>query len=185
MWRQIGRMAYRIVEPEFEIGEEPHEVTGRGEGISGIRTWSDLVAYVDELEQRAGVAEASLRRLERVSYETAHEFLLGFIEEVVDNVERCLKGVDTTEVSPDAAKWVRRMRILRKKIDTLLESYDIVPIDVATSSPGVTRVIGVERHENMPDGKVLSVIRRGYLWKGEVLRKASVVVSGNSDEMEV
>jgi hypothetical protein len=69
------------------------------------------------------------------------------------------------------------MQRSRRKMIELLEGEQVVGIDLVSAAPGLVTVAEVEFRDDLPDGTVVSTILRGYLWKGEILRKAVVIAA--------
>jgi molecular chaperone GrpE (heat shock protein) len=61
----------------------------------------------------------------------------------------------------------------------ILGRENVVEIDLVSAPPGVVAADRVEERDDVPDGTITSVNWRGYLWRGEILRKASVTVARN------
>jgi len=64
----------------------------------------------------------------------------------------------------------------------------VVPFPVSIGQPcpppGLATVEEVEERNDVPDGTVLAVNLRGYLWRGEFLRKPNIVVAQNTSSEE-
>ena len=50
--------------------------------------------------------------------------------------------------------------------------------------PNVDTIIDTEEKEGIEDGTIIEYINRGYAWRGEILRKSSVVVVKNNGDIE-
>jgi molecular chaperone GrpE (heat shock protein) len=59
----------------------------------------------------------------------------------------------------------------------VLRRQRVVPIDLDSAPPGTVTTVGVVYRPDLPEGRIVRLVRRGYLWQGEVLRKPEVVVA--------
>ena len=164
---------------EFEITEEPYRVGDRSDA-GAQEIWRIMHHEVERLEERVAEAEASLRKADEMNNAAKRRFLLDLIESVMDNLDRILAAADAVQGEAAAQKWFKRFERLRRTMEQLLASQQVVPIDVVSAPPGVITVEDVEERDDVPDGTVVAVNWRGYLWRGEILRKPNVKVARNT-----
>lgn len=71
------------------------------------------------------------------------------------------------------------LEITLRRLEQLLNSYEVIAIDAIgqTVDPHTMRVTEISEDHEQPDGVVLEEIRRGYLYKGKLLRLAEVVAN--------
>lgn len=164
---------------EFEITEQPHRVSSMPH-VEGLNIWQTAQEEVERLDKRTAEAEASLSKI-HVTHDTAkRKFLLNMIEDIMDSLDRILTGTDERQGDTAAQQWLKRFQRTRRTLEQLLAKEQVVPIDVVSAPPGVVTISEVEERDDVLEGTVVAVNWRGYLWKGEVLRKADVVVARNS-----
>ncbi|MBI4493556.1 MAG: nucleotide exchange factor GrpE [Chloroflexi bacterium] len=159
---------------EFEITEQPHPLEDLPEG--GERTiWQAAREQVERLERQLLGAEASLRKAAELSEAARRRLLLDLIEGVMDNLDRSLAGVEGDRGDAEARRWIRRLQRTRRTLEQLLAQEQVVPIDFAQAPDGLVSTREVIERSDVPEGTILEIDYRGYLWRGELLRKASVV----------
>lgn len=78
-----------------------------------------------------------------------------------------------------ADSLVQGLALTLQRVDDALISHRVRPLDVLGLSldPHLMRAVGVETVTDKPDGVVLREARRGFLYGGELLRAAEVVVN--------
>ncbi|RMF89908.1 MAG: nucleotide exchange factor GrpE [Nitrospinota bacterium] len=173
--------------PEEQIHVSPAETTD-----------TSLTGRIQELEaaltEKTREAEATYQRLLRLGAEfenykkrrareeeegqrRAQAQLLQALLPVLDNLERALEATKT--VSPPLAAWVNGMEMIWKQFKDVLAQAGVKEI-VAEGQPfDPTRHEAVEIHytTDQEEGMVVSVLQKGYLFHGRVLRPAKVVVA--------
>lgn len=132
-----------------------------------LRRTSTLERELAEEKQRA-TAEMRQLMLDLVSL---YDTLTALIER---------RGVVT---NAQGADMVRSIISLGRQILAILKRQGVEPIatigkpyDAATSD-----IAGTEVRDDLRPGTVIREVQVGYLWQGEVLRKAQVIVSARSD----
>lgn len=182
----------------FQITEQPHALPDiiAAPDASPRSLYRALDEAVEQLESRAAAAEASLstlraecaaalaraeetREAQLRKANAAHEaarrkLLLGVIEDVMDNLDRSLAGLDGA-ADPAAERWIKRLQRTRRSLEQLLAAEQVVPIDFTNAPDGLVTTQEVIQRDDVPTGTIVGVIYRGYLWRGEILRKAVVI----------
>lgn len=106
-----------------------------------------------------------------------HAFLLRLIEDVMDNLARSLQSLDDAALPSAALPWVKRQRRYYATLEDALARLHVMPLDLDSAPPGTVTIIATVERDDVPEGTVVDVVQRGYLWQGEILRKASVIVA--------
>jgi molecular chaperone GrpE len=90
---------------------------------------------------------------------------------------RLLRGPDTT-----ADAWREGLRMTLNRFDRVLRERGVVPIDLAGKpfDPRLARAVGTAGDAGLENGIVVQEVRSGFLWEGELLRAADVVVNKTS-----
>ena len=90
---------------------------------------------------------------------------------------RMLRGPDTT-----ADAWREGLRMTLNRFDRVLRERGVVPIDLAGKpfDPRLARAVGTAADAGLENGIVVQEVRSGFLWEGELLRPADVVVNKTS-----
>lgn len=163
---------------EFEITEQPYPV-GDWSDVGAHGIWQSVRREVERLGEQVAAAEASLRKANEMNDDAKRRFLLDLIESVMDNLDRIVAAADAVQCEAAAQQLFKRFEGIRRKMEQLLARQQVVPIDVVSAPPGVIHVQEVEERDDVPDGTVIAVNWRGYLWRGEILRKPNVIVARN------
>lgn len=82
------------------------------------------------------------------------------------------------ELQQEAAKWLRRVEMIQVAFDRLLESYGVTQY-VSSGSALAERddVKDSRREPGAAPGAIVEVLQAGYLWRGQVLRPAQVIIA--------
>lgn len=90
---------------------------------------------------------------------------------------RLLRGPDTT-----ADAWREGLRMTLNRFDRVLRERGVVPIALAGKpfDPRLARAVGTAADAGLENGIVVQEVRSGFLWEGELLRPADVVVNKTS-----
>jgi molecular chaperone GrpE len=107
----------------------------------------------------------------------ANAILLARLLSVLDDFDRAL---DT--VPPDTHDaWVEGIRLVQRKLHSLLESEGVTPIEAVGKpfDPNLHEAVVHEDTTAYPDNTVIDEVQRGYLLHERVLRPALVRVANN------
>ena len=96
---------------------------------------------------------------------------------LLDDLERALQSVD---VRLAGLTWVDGVRLIHRKFQAVLEISGVQEIeaDGATFDPTLHEAVMFGEGE---EGKVISVVQKGYTLNGRVLRPAMVVVGKGTE----
>jgi len=102
------------------------------------------------------------------------------ILEIHDNFERAIEHMDSEKMDC----FCEGVELIYKQFSELLDRMGVKPVDgVGTPfDPRVHEALSQEETTEMPDGAVLRVFQKGYLYKDKLLRPAKVVVAANKGE---
>ena len=110
------------------------------------------------------------------------KFLLGILE-VVDSFERVLANIEPRLEGADkqARNWVNSFRSIYKLLGRELRGQGVTRIEAPEGKavPGFYNVIDTRENLDLDNGTIMEEWKRGYLWRGQVLRLAEVVVVKN------
>ena len=139
---------------------------------------SGLIKRVGELEfagQQAATAHKNVTR----------DILLSVME-VMDAFERVFRSIEAKrdQVTPQMNKWMANFRTIQRMLNRLLEDQGVAPIQNLEQGfdPRWHKVADIIVDPGRPEGTIAEEARRGYVWHGEVLRKAEVVVIRHRDD---
>jgi len=97
---------------------------------------------------------------------------------IIDNFESAIK-MDDTNLTDEVSKFLEGFKMIYGNLITVLEKYNIKPIDGINKpfDPTYHQAVLTEKIDNVEPGMVVDVLRKGYLLKDKVLRPAMVKVS--------
>jgi molecular chaperone GrpE len=97
---------------------------------------------------------------------------------ILDDLERALQGVDSHLAG---LTWVDGIRLIHRKFQAVLEMNGVneIEADGAAFDPNLHEAVAFGPGE---EGKVISVVQKGYMLHGRVLRPAMVVVGKNQEQ---
>ena len=83
--------------------------------------------------------------------------------------------------SEDSQKAIKRLLNAKKKLNTMLEKYDVKKIvfDDGMSDDDLCSVTDTEPDADKPNGFILSIEKDGYTRNGRLLRRSEVVIVKN------
>jgi molecular chaperone GrpE len=144
---------------EGQLAEE------REKAQSYLANWQRAAADFQNYKRRVDQEREELGRLASAS-------LIINLLPLVDDLERALQNVDARLAG---LTWVDGIRLIHRKFQALLEMNGVTEIeaDGQTFDPTVHEAVMFGEGE---DGKVISVVQKGYKLGGRVLRPAMVVV---------
>jgi len=153
---------------ELKAASEPSEVERlteelRREREMHLRALADFENYRRRVERDR---EMEARRGKR-------EIMLSLLD-IVDNFDRALKHIGD---SPPAVS--QGLEALYRKIQTVLEAQGVTPFQTAGKpfDPKMHEAIGSVESAEYESGTVADEVQRGYLWGGDLLRPARVLVA--------
>ena len=94
---------------------------------------------------------------------------------VIDDMERALNSVPA-EIA--ATSWFEGIRLIAQKLQTVLESEGVTPIEALGQdfNPHLHEAVIYESAEDGQDGKVIAELQKGYKMRDRVLRPTMVKV---------
>jgi molecular chaperone GrpE len=106
----------------------------------------------------------------------ANSSLLERLVTIVDNFEL---GLSAARGEGEDSPIYSGMRLVLKQLNDFLAENGLQPIDAVSQrfDPNLHEAIAHEPSEEFPEGTVIRQTRRGYKFKGRLLRPSSVVVS--------
>lgn len=150
---------FEFVEPEVERLREELAL----ERERGVRTLADFDNYRRRTRQERASAERDGKR----------EILLALLE-VMDDFERALDHVGTASGAVGEG-----LRMIHQRFDKLLQSNGVTSFESKGRQfdPTMHEALSVVEIDQDESGTVHEEFRRGYLWHGELLRPAQVIVA--------
>ncbi len=125
---------------------------------------------------------AKVREDERERKAETRKLLLELLE-VIDAFERVFRSIHAKkdDITPQMKIWTGNFRTVRKMLDSIVASRDVVRIENLDSGfdPQWHKVAEVVTDPEKPDGTIVEEVKAGYVWLGDVLRKTEVTVVRN------
>lgn len=176
---------YEVIEGVIEEAEpEEDEVEtlraeleqAQAQAADYLEGWQRARAEFANFKKRVEAERQELRR-------ASTEALLLKLLPVVDDFERAFQVLP--EESADEA-WVDGFRMILRKLQALLESEDVTPIEAAGHpfDPLWHQALLQEETEEHRDGYVIEEMQRGYRLGDRVLRPSMVKVASNNNESD-
>ena len=110
--------------------------------------------------------------------EEAQSKILLDLLSVVDDFDRAVADLESEDVSEDVYKRIEGIKLIYKSVLKLLEEYDVHEItQVETFDPQWHEAVMQVSETDVPSGNIVSVIQKGYTFKGNLLRTAKVTVA--------
>ena len=136
-----------------------------------LASWQRSAADFQNFKRRVEQEREELGRLASAS-------LIINLLPLVDDLERALQSVDAHVAG---LTWVDGIRLIHRKFQALLEMNGVAEIEAEGQSfdPALHEAVMFGEGE---EGRVLSVVQRGYTLGGRVLRPAMVVVGQTKKE---
>jgi molecular chaperone GrpE len=151
--------------PESDKPLEQQLDEEREKSQSYLANWQRAAADYQNFKRRVEQEREEVGRLASAA------FIINLLP-LVDDLERALQNVDTRLAG---LTWVDGIRLIHRKFQALLEMNGVTEIeaDGQTFDPTVHEAVMFGEGE---EGKVTSVVQKGYRLGGRVLRPAMVVV---------
>ncbi len=161
-------------------GAAEAEVGGEGPAIEGAEAerTKELERELERLrEELISVKEERMRLLGSV------ERLLRHLIDVAETVER-VAGLYSLSDDSNARSLSEGLRMISSSIERVLreEGVEVIGKEGETFDPVVHEAIGFVGSEQHEDGTVVSVVERGFAFRGKVLRPAKVVVAKRAEQ---
>ena len=107
--------------------------------------------------------------------------LLLHLLEVVDAFERVVNAAEGKEETSDREfnRIMINFKSVLKMLQNILNEEGVRLIEFSDGRANISdcKIVRAEKKEGYTDLTILQILEMGYYWKGEILRKASVIVS--------
>jgi molecular chaperone GrpE len=139
-----------------------------------------MVQIRDDMKSLLG-QNARLRDALQMKDDTSGEAtkkLLRSMLEVLDEFDARFANIEPREAGVDRQTriWLDYFRSVRKLLERKLTAEGVARIESTSGKavPGFHTIVEVEQNLDLDDDTILEERRKGYLWRGEVLRTAEV-----------
>ena len=166
------------------------EATGRGsrpdEPVDPLR---ELEAKCEDLNARWLRAQADYQNLRRRAQEDLESNLQRHMQPLLVDLLLVLDFLDLALASPaestETKNLVMGVEMTRTKFVQVLEASDVDEIDTTGEfDPTRHEATDTRTVDGAEPGTIVETVRKGYTWRGRVLRPARVVVAASSDDRD-
>ncbi len=164
---------------EVPAGEEPQDVEGLRRSLeeekekarSHLSNWQRAAADYQNLKRRVEQERSEVGRLANAS-------LVINLLPLLDDLERALRTVDSKLAG---LTWIDGVWLIYRKFQAVLENAGVkeIPADGESFDPNVHEAISEAPGE---EGKIVSVVQKGYTLGERVIRPAMVIVGKGAAE---
>jgi molecular chaperone GrpE len=139
---------------------------------------ADMEHFIREVNSLQGALAGKAE-----DHRRATKALLLNMLEVLDAFDRLFANIAPREehADPQTRVWLGNFRSIRRLLEKKLSAEGVAPIVAPEGKaiPGFHTVTETEENLELDDDTILQELQKGYLWNGEVLRKAQVRVVKN------
>ena len=143
---------------------------------------------VQELQARLGYLAADFDNYRRNAdkdrilwYGKAQAEVLLQVLTIVDDFDRAFEATQVPLADPtmhNLKSWIDGFSMIRQSLSKILEKYDVKEMPASGQfDPERHEALAQVQSADHASGEIVSVIRKGYLFKGAVLRTALVTVA--------
>lgn len=121
------------------------------------------------------------RRVMRERDELKKTAVSGLLEDFLPIYDNLGLGLMSAEQSSDPKVVIQGIQMVMSQFKTLLEDNgitEVAPGKGATFDPNEAEAFQIQPSDEVEEGNVLSLMRKGFKMEGRLIRPASVVVSG-------
>ena len=159
------------------VSDEPEEALGVEEQIAALQQQSDenWDRYLRSAAELENVRKRAIRDVEN-----ARKFALeNFSKDLLVVKDSLEMGLETAE-NVDATQLREGSEATMKQLTTTLERHGVIEVDPAGEpfDPEQHEAMTVQPSASAEPGSVLTVVQKGYLLNGRLLRPARVIVAG-------
>jgi molecular chaperone GrpE len=124
------------------------------------------------------------RRIEEERAQQARDANVAFLQKlfpILDDFERALANASPAELQ---SSWGQGVQLVERNMRSLLAADGVERIEAvgAEFDPRLHEGVGSQPSAEVPEGKVLHVVRQGYRKGERVLRPAQVIVARRAEE---
>lgn len=134
------------------------------------------------LKERVSLQQA-LREQKNLT-ESANEELFLELLEVVDALDFLLNylGTSAETLPPSWKSLPKSVNSVQKKLLSILEKRQVIPINFQDSKPdfSLCRVVEREIRDDLEEQTIIKIIRRGFRLGQKLLRPVEVIIAGSS-----
>jgi molecular chaperone GrpE len=140
---------------------------------------SELSKYKDAALRAAADLDNYRKRVSRERDESIKYANTAFLERLIPILDNFELGLQAARNAPEAAPIVDGLAMVYKQLQDFLANSGVETIEAAgqTFDPNLHEALAQEENHEIPEGKVIRQVRRGYRLRDRLLRPSNVVVS--------
>jgi molecular chaperone GrpE len=136
------------------------------------------------LLKKCGLLESQLKESFLKHSSEIKRLFLSIIE-INDAFENIFRTIDPKSENLDGIGTgiIKNFKTIQKLLIRMLKSYDVVSFDTYAGQKAIPDkhfISEITINPDMEDETIIEEIKKGYLWKGDLLRAAEVKVTKNS-----
>ncbi len=182
-----------VREQEQQAGGEAQPTAGDTQQENVETAGEEVVHDLDELQRKARERDEFLALLQRARADFANYqqrvtremeeqkkyAIATFVRDLLTVVDDLERAIEAAECAPQAGAIAEGVRLVYRQLQNVFERYGIRPIvpDGETFDPKYHEAVGEEERTDMPSGKVVRTLQKGYLLHDRLIRPAKVIVS--------
>lgn len=147
-----------------------------------IKDLNDKIALLEDKNRRVQAEFINYRN--RVENEKTNMFkyegesLIKRILDVIDDFERAIL-MDDNDLSDEVSNFLKGFKMIYTRLISILDELEVKEIQVEGMEfdPSIAEAVLTEHDENKPENVVLEVLKKGYTYKGKLIRPAMVKVN--------
>ncbi len=97
--------------------------------------------------------------------------------EVNDDVERALSEIEREDLPEELLAHLAGVKLIAKSFNKIIEKYQVKEIPADVFDPELHEALVQVESDKHESGQVVSVLQKGYTYKGKTLRPAKVTVA--------
>lgn len=144
-------------------------------------------SYVDLLQKLQAEYENYRKRVAKEKEEYRKFAVIDVFGEMLKILDNLHRAIESAKQNHSLDSLLEGIVLVEKQFSELLRRYNVLPIEVKEGDdfdPSLHDAISVEPIKDLPEGKILKVLQKGYKLNNRVIRPAVVVVSGKVEENE-
>lgn len=145
---------------------------------------AEVNKYRDQSLRAAADLENFRKRMIREKEEAVRYANVSLLEKLIPVVDNFELGLDVAKTTPDASATsiAQGLSMVQRQLVDFIKDHGVIAVDAVGQpfDPKLHEAIGHEPNAQVPEGNVISQVRRGYRLAERLIRPASVVVSKGS-----
>jgi molecular chaperone GrpE len=119
-----------------------------------------------------------LEKQDKIHHGHVKSLLLGILE-VLDDFDLRFKNIGgkLQDADEQTKVWINYFRSTKKLLGIVIREQGVAEIETIGMKPipGYHYIVDVVERKDLEDETIVEELKKGYLWKNEVLRKAEVI----------